>query len=201
MATDVPADLVLSPIGREPRTIAEWTTMFHLALVVLDPYTYESSWILDTATRVLRNYAGADCRVAFLVTADEADTRTFLGPLVDEFLVLVDPDRWPPRASASSSCRPSCTSTRRHAVEAKAEGWHPDDWREVAENLATRMSWARPDHPGRRRPHPLRRLTGTGLALDDPALGHGDDVERLVELGLGHEALGQHELADRLRRS
>ena len=37
--------------------------MFHLAIVVLDPYTYESSWILDTATRVLRNFAAADCRV------------------------------------------------------------------------------------------------------------------------------------------
>ena len=70
VATDVPAELVLSPIDREARTVAEWTTMFHLAIVVLDPYTYESSWILDTGTRILRDYAAADCRVAFLVTGD-----------------------------------------------------------------------------------------------------------------------------------
>ncbi len=62
--------------------------MFHLVVVVLDPYTYESSWILDTATRVLRAYAGADCRVAFLVTADEADARRSSVRWSTEFLVV-----------------------------------------------------------------------------------------------------------------
>ncbi len=42
-----------------------------------------------------------------------------------------------------------------HAVEAKAEGWEPDEWREVAENLATRMSWARPVIPAAGDPTPF----------------------------------------------
>jgi hypothetical protein len=152
---DVPADLVLSPIGREPRTIGEWTTMFHLAIVALDPYTYESSWILDTATRVLRSFAGADCRVAFLVTADEADTRTFLGPLIDEFLAFYDSDRLAVKSFGLEHLPAFVHINQSHAVDALAEGWNPDDWRAVSENLAEVMSWARPVIPATGDPTPF----------------------------------------------
>src|SRR5829696_8768014 len=93
VATKLPADLVLAPLGSEPRPLEDWLTTFHLASVVLDPYTNESSWILPTATRILEGLRGSDARVNFLVTADERDTRTFLGPLVEQFLVFTDPDR------------------------------------------------------------------------------------------------------------
>ena len=53
MATNPPSDLVLAPLGAEPRPLDDWLTTFHLASVVLDPYTNESSWILKTATRIL----------------------------------------------------------------------------------------------------------------------------------------------------
>ena len=53
MTTDPPADLVLEPINGEARTIAEWLTTFQLAAVVVDPFTNESSWLLDTAGRVV----------------------------------------------------------------------------------------------------------------------------------------------------
>ena len=156
MATDVPADLVLSPIGREPRTIAEWTTMFHLAVVVLDPYTYESSWILDTATRVLRTYAGADCRVAFLVTADEADTRTFLGPLVDEFLAFFDPERLAVKSFGLEQLPAFVHINQSHAIEAKAEGWQPRRVARGGREPGRHHELGPPEHPRRRRPHPLR---------------------------------------------
>ena len=42
-------------------------TTFPIAMVILDPYTLESSWILDTADRVLSHFQGADVRVAFVV--------------------------------------------------------------------------------------------------------------------------------------
>ena len=162
MATDVPADLVLSPLGREPRTISEWTTMFHLAIVVLDPYTYESSWILDTATRVLRTYAGADCRVAFLATADDVDTRTFLGPLVDEFLCLYDPERLAVKAFGLERLPAFVHVNQSHAIEAVAEGWNPDEWRAVAENLTQRMSWGKPVIPGPNDPAPFEGSPALG---------------------------------------
>src|SRR5437016_843696 len=40
MATDPPPDLVLTPLNGEPRSVDDWVTLFPLALVVLDPYTY-----------------------------------------------------------------------------------------------------------------------------------------------------------------
>src|SRR4051794_79749 len=52
VATDPPADLTLTPLTGEARTLREWVTTFHLALVVLDPYTSESAWILPTAGRI-----------------------------------------------------------------------------------------------------------------------------------------------------
>ena len=93
MITDVPADVQLTPLKGSPRTIAEWTTTFHLAIVALDPYTLESSWILETAAKVLRHYAEADVRIAFLVTCSVAEAVTFMGPLGEEFLVFADEDR------------------------------------------------------------------------------------------------------------
>src|SRR6188472_4393508 len=86
-------DLELAPLGGEARPLSEWVTNFHLALVVLDPYTNESAWLLETAGRVLRNFAQADCRVAWAVTAKPDDARRFLGPWAAEFLTFADPDR------------------------------------------------------------------------------------------------------------
>ena len=51
MAT-LPPDLVLHQLGRKDRTAADQLKLFHLALVVLDPYTYESSWLLETGARI-----------------------------------------------------------------------------------------------------------------------------------------------------
>jgi len=129
--------------------------MFHLVVVVLDPYTYESSWILDTATRVLRAYAGADCRVAFLVTADEPDSTTFLGPLVDEFLAFFDPERLVVKTFGLEQLPAFVHINQSHAIEAQAEGWNPDGWRTVSENLAQIMSWARPVIPAAGDPLPF----------------------------------------------
>ena len=93
MASELPADLTLTPLDGDGRTVSEWLTTFHLAPVVVDPYTNESSWILDTAARVLRTLEGADVRVCWLVAADAEGAAAFLGPLAEEFLTFVDPDR------------------------------------------------------------------------------------------------------------
>ena len=66
--TTAPADLSITALGGEPRTLREWVTTFHLVVVAIDPYTDQSAWILDTADRILTNFREADCRVAWLVT-------------------------------------------------------------------------------------------------------------------------------------
>jgi hypothetical protein len=144
---DIPAGTPLHPIGNETVPIEEWTTVFHLAFVVLDPFTLESSWILETASRVLRNFAEADCRVAFLLTCTDDEARQFLGPLTSEFLAFTDPDRLTVKAMGLELLPAFVHVNISNVVEAKAEGWEPDEWRAVAEELAVTMSWLRPEIP------------------------------------------------------
>jgi len=147
VATDPPPTLVLTPLGSTPRPLSEWLTTFHLATVVLDPYTNESSWILDTATRILEALRGADARVNLLVTADEADTRAFLGPLAERFLVFCDPDRAAVRALGLEQIPAFVFIRVDGTVVAAAEGWVPADWRKVAHEIATWTSWLAPTIP------------------------------------------------------
>lgn len=155
VTTDVPADLELTPLSGRTRTIAEWTTNFHLAIVAIDPFTLESSWILDTAARILGRYAEADVRIAFLVTASIEEAKQFLGPLAERFLVFADPDRAAVRAFALESLPAFVHINQHHQVEAVAEGWEPEQWRDVATNLSDRMDWTVPIIPDTRDPSPF----------------------------------------------
>ena len=156
MPTDVAIETSLTRLGGEARPIAEWTTTFHLALIVLDPYTYESAWILDTAGRILRTFAEADCRTAFVVTGTQDEARTFLGPWADEFLAFVDEDRSVVKAFGLESLPAFVHVNQATQIEASAESWDPDAWREVAVNLADRMNWHRPNIPDVGDPRPYR---------------------------------------------
>jgi hypothetical protein len=159
--TDVPADVQLTPVTGSPRTIAEWTTTFHLAIVALDPYTLESSWALESAARVLRHYAEADVRVAFLCTCSADEARTFMGHFVDEFLVFADPERTAVKAFGIETLPAFVHVNQHHQVEAAGEGWDPESWRVVAENLSDRMGWTLPTIPANGDPSPF---AGTPVA-------------------------------------
>ena len=74
MATKLPDDLQLRPLDGEARDLSEWLTTFHLASVVLDPYTNESSWVLKSAVRILEEFRGSHARVNFVVTASDDDS-------------------------------------------------------------------------------------------------------------------------------
>ena len=162
MISDVSAEVQLSSLRGSSRSIAEWTTTFHLAIVALDPFTNESSWILETALRVLRRYAEADCRCALLVTATSDEARQFLGPLVDEFLVFTDPDREAVAALGLEALPAFLHVNQAHQVEAVAEGWDPEEWRQVAENLSDRMDWTVPVIPDIGDPSPFRGTPAKG---------------------------------------
>jgi hypothetical protein len=147
MASDPPADLALTPVGGEPRTVQEWLTTFQLALVALDPFTNESSWLLETAGRLLANYAAADVRVAFLVTGTDAEAKQFLGPWVERVLVFADPDRTAVAGLGLAELPAFVHLNSSGAIEDSAEGWDPDEWRRVAANLSRILGWNRPVIP------------------------------------------------------
>jgi hypothetical protein len=144
VSAQVSLDLPLKPVDRDPRSIGEWLTTFHMAAVVLDPYTYESAWILDTARRIFHHFQGADARVAFIVTGGDDEARKFLGPIMDEYLTLCDPDRALVKAAELEQLPAFLHITPTGLVAAKAEGWNPAAWREVAVALSKRMSWSYP---------------------------------------------------------
>jgi len=158
--SDVPADLELAALTGATRPISEWVTNFHLAIVALDPFTLESSWVLKTATRVLSRYREADVRCAFLVTATPDECRQFLGPLAVEYMVFADPDRTTAKGLGLDTLPAFVHVNQAHQVEAVAEGWDPDAWRAVAENLSDRMDWTVPIIPDTGDPTPF---AGTAL--------------------------------------
>jgi hypothetical protein len=136
--------------------------MFHLASVVIDPYTVESAWVLPVAARLLRSFSGAAARVNFLVTAPEADARAFLGPLADEFLVFVDPDRAVVKALGLEHLPAYVFLLEDGTVGASAEGWDPHAWAQVSDVIAETTSWSRP----------TPRVAGEpGAFAGSPALG------------------------------
>ena len=156
MATNPPPDLVLAPLGAASRPLEDWLTTFHLATVVLDPYTNESSWILRTATRILDALRGSDARVNLMVTADEDAARAFLGPLTEQFLVFCDPDRVAVKALGLQELPAFVFIRVDGTVVASAEGWDADAWRAVAEAVADATSWTAPTIPAAGDPRPFR---------------------------------------------
>ena len=155
VAAEALAELELSTVNGERRTLNQWLTTFQLALVVVDPYTNESAWILDTAIRLLDDFQGADCRVGWLVTADGRDAKRFLGPLAERYFTLVDPERTAVSALGIERL-PALVHIRQDAVVVnKAEGWHPAEWQAVTDTLGTMMSWSRPKFPAAGDPGPF----------------------------------------------
>jgi len=151
----VPAELELHPHGGDTLTVAEQVTMFHLVVVVIDPYTYESSWLLETAGRILEELAEADCRVGWLATADESDSAAFLGPWRDRFMTFCDPDRTVVSALELNELPALVHIGNDRSIIGIAEGWDPETWRPVTDNLAKMMSWNKPLFPKPGDPKPF----------------------------------------------
>ena len=147
MASTPSPDITLTPLVGEPRPLEEWLTTFHLASVVLDPYTNESSWILETAARILRAFRGSDARVNFVLTCSTDEARSYLGPLADEFLVFCDPDRAFVRGLGVGSLPAFVFLRTDGTVQAAAEGWNATEWRSVADTIARSCAWSRPNLP------------------------------------------------------
>lgn len=155
MVANPPLDLVLTPISGEGRSLSQWLTMFHLVVVALDPFTNESAWILPTATRILRTYDQADCRVAWLVTGTPEECRQFLGPLATEILTFADPDREAVKAFGLDQLPAIIHLGLDGTVINAAEGWHPLEWKAVTETLSQMMRWSRPVIPAPGDPAPF----------------------------------------------
>jgi hypothetical protein len=134
-------------LNREGRTLREWLTTFHLASVVVDPFTNESAWILETAVRIMRQFSGAAVRVNFLITCSPEQVRGFLGPFADEFLVFCDPDRVAVKALGLTELPAFVLIQSDGSITASAQGWTASEWKSVASEIARLTAWSKPMIP------------------------------------------------------
>lgn len=162
----VPADLMLTPLvdgaAGQSRPVMDWLTTFHLASVVLDPYTNESSWVLKAAARVLEQFRGSDARINLIVTASAPEAATFLGPYADRFLVFCDPDRAAVKAIGLSELPAFAFIRVDGVVAAAAQGWNPPEWEAVADAIAEVCWWTSIPVPGPGDPGAFRGTPALG---------------------------------------
>lgn len=163
MATDLRADLTLAPINGDARTLERQLTTFQLALVVLDPFTNESSWLLETAGRILTHFREADIRTSFLLTSTAEEARIFLGPWAERLLVFADPERDVVGALGLDELPAFVHIRQDRAVLAVAEGWDPVEWRTVANSIAASNAWSAPTVPLPGDPTPFAGSAAVGV--------------------------------------
>lgn len=154
MPTDPALDVTLTHVSGDARPLDDWLTTFHLAVAVLDPFEYESAWLLETAGRILTNFQEADARVGFVVTASPEQARDFLGPWAERLFVLCDPDKAFVRSLQLETLPAFIHLGLDGSLLGSAQGWDPEGWRAVADNLAKAMSWTAPDIPSPGDPKP-----------------------------------------------
>jgi hypothetical protein len=155
VATNPPADLLLTPMSGTPRTLEHQLTVFHLLFVAVNPSNERSRWILPTAANILTDYEQADCRVAWLVKGDADDARRFLGHWADDVLTFVDPDGAACRAFGLSSLPAIVHVGMDGAVVNAVEGWEPGAWRSLTIVLSRIVGWSRPVIPRATDPGPF----------------------------------------------
>lgn len=152
MASNPSPDTILRPITGPPRPLSQFLTVFHLVLVVLDPFTNESAWIIDTAGRVLDTFTQADCRVGWLVAGDPDECRAFLGPWAQRFTTFSDPEREMIKGLGLDRLPALVHLGMDATVVASAEGWFPSRWQAVTDEVARIVGWKGPTLPAPRDP-------------------------------------------------
>jgi hypothetical protein len=142
VAEQVPDSVSLTALSGDVASLDDWLTTFQLAVVVIDPYTSESAWLLDTAGELLVEFSGADCRVGWVVTSDADDARTFLGPWADRLLTFCDADRSFVKGVGLERLPAFVHLRQDRVVVSTAEGWHPEEWDAAISGLTKMMSWS-----------------------------------------------------------
>ncbi len=147
MAKNPDPSLKLATSAGVTRTLDDWTTMFHLCLVILPPRP-EASVFVPIAQRIFRTFGDADCRTAFCVVGNEHIARAVLGEAEHDVLTFVDPDGAFVR-SLGLERLPAFVHLRQDtSVGAAAEGWDPVAWQRVAREVGKAMAWSVPEVAG-----------------------------------------------------
>jgi len=135
------------------RTLDDWSTMFHLCLVILPPRPEASAYI-PIAERIFKVLGDADCRTALCVVGNEFIASNVLGEAESRYLSFIDPDA-ELVTSLGLTHLPAFVHLRQNTtLVAAAEGWDPAAWQAVAKEVGKSMAWSVPTVAGPGDPPP-----------------------------------------------
>jgi hypothetical protein len=135
------------------RTLDDWATVFHLAVVILPPRPEASEWV-PVIDRIYHVLGDSDTRTTVCVNGEPSIAKRILGDAATRWLTFCDPDG---RLAAALGLEmlPAFVHLRQDTslVDA-AEGWSPSAWQRVADGLAKASRWSSPQVAHRSNPTP-----------------------------------------------
>ena len=144
MAKNPDPTLALSTSAGVTRSLDDWTTMFHLCLVILPDRPEAARWI-PVAERIFGVLGDSDARTAYVVPSTPAIAERILESADQKAMVFVDPDRTLIN-SLGLTHLPAFVHIRQDtSVGAAAEGWNANEWQKVAKEISGAMAWSVPD--------------------------------------------------------
>lgn len=144
MAKNPDPSIPLTSLAGTTRTLDDWTTMFHMVLVVL-PDRLEGAQYVPIAERIFATFGDSDAKVAFLVPGPASMASRLLERARGGYTVFLDPDR-ALIASLGIERLPALVHLRQNATLANvAEGWDPKQWQVVVKAISKAMAWTYPE--------------------------------------------------------
>jgi len=153
MAKDPDPQLALTDLNGTTRTLSEWSTIFHLCLVVIPDRRDGALWV-PVARRIFATLGGADCHTAYVVPSTAAVARRILGGAADETMVFVDPERVLLKSLGLTRVPAFVHLLQDTTLGPWAEGWDPREWERAAREIAKVMAWTSPDLADLTEPQP-----------------------------------------------
>lgn len=126
------------------RTLDDWSTMFHLCLVVL-PARSEAAAYVPIGMRLFAVFGDADCRFAFVVTGPESVASRILGDAEAKVTTFVDPDLELVKSLGLERLPAFVLLRQDTTLVTSAEGWSPSEWQRVARDTAKLLAWTAPE--------------------------------------------------------
>jgi len=136
--------LALTTSAGVTRSLDDWTTMFHLCLVILPDRPEAARWV-PVARRIFDVLGDSDARTAYVIPSSAAIAERILGDAADMSMVFLDPDRTLITGLGLEHLPAFVHIRQDTSVGAAAEGWNPTEWQKVAKEIAGAMAWSVPD--------------------------------------------------------
>jgi hypothetical protein len=136
--------LALSTAAGMTRSLDDWTTMFHLCLVLL-PDRPEAARFIPIARRIFDVLGDSDARTAYVVPSTAPIAERILGDEYERAMVFLDPDRTLINGLGLEHLPAFVHIRQDTSVGAATEGWNAAEWQKVAKEISGAMAWSVPD--------------------------------------------------------